>query len=483
MPLTGDRREKTIFFGALAALVAASVAIRLPLVILRVPFFDELFTLWIGRKPFGAIVEALRLDSGPPLYYFLVHALGLSGDLTAARTLSLVAGAAAVAVAFLVADALEVRIIAALFVALWPVHVYFSSEARSYALCALFVGVACVALDGWSEKGATRYLVLAAAALVLAAYSHFYGALAFPLLVAIPLIEKRKREVVHGIYATVGAAISFLPGFLLAAQQPPAAMQWLRPLAAAEAAVSVVRQLQFATPGGMMPAAPLLLQVVSMAAVLSVVIAGAIQSDRARRWLWMTLVPVAALFAATLVRRIYFPARFESILAVPFALLLATSLRSFRREWLRAAVAVVLAVVSAVMWAVASGGFAKENAGPYRGVATYVTNKVDAKQPIVVSGLSYLEVVTQADSAGARRITALPAEQALHPGWRAVVDPRTLEVEAAALARAHREVVWVGEQGSAEERALARHFDLRLRYRDFPLVVLSGSEHRMKQLQ
>lgn len=483
MPFTGYRREKNIFVGALAALVAASVAIRLPLIVLRVPFFDELFTLWIGRRPFGAIVDALRLDSGPPLYYFLVHALGLSGDLTAARALSLAAGAAAVVVAFLVSDALEVRIIAALFVALWPVHVYFSSEARSYALCALFVGVACVALDGWMEKGTARHSVVGAAALVLAAYSHFYGVLAFPLLVLIPLFEKKKREVVHGIYATLAAAALFLPGLVLAAQQPAGAMQWLQPHGVGAAAVSVVRQLQFAIPGGLMPAAPLLLQIVSIAVVLPVVIGGAIRSGRARRWLWMVVVPVAALFAVNLFRQIYFPSRFESILAVPFALLLATSLRSITREWLRAALVVVLAVVSGAMWAVASRGFAAENPGPYRDVARYVTTRMDAKQTIVVSGLAYLEIVAQAAPSAAERIVTLPAEQALHPGWRAVADAQTLDAEAAALARTHRDVVWVGEQGSAEERALARHFNLRLRYRDSPLVVLFGSENRVKQLQ
>src|SRR3954453_23992621 len=48
---------------------------RLALLFIRQPFFDELYTRWISAKPFGEIVAALHYDSGPPLYYFLVHAL------------------------------------------------------------------------------------------------------------------------------------------------------------------------------------------------------------------------------------------------------------------------------------------------------------------------------------------------------------------------------------------------------------------------
>src|SRR5437868_4489820 len=61
------------------AIVIAFVflALRIALLKAREPFFDELFTVWISGKSFAGIVNALMNDSGPPLYYFVVHALGL----------------------------------------------------------------------------------------------------------------------------------------------------------------------------------------------------------------------------------------------------------------------------------------------------------------------------------------------------------------------------------------------------------------------
>ena len=76
--------------------------LRVALLLLRQPFFDELFTTWIAAKPFAGIVHALQSDSGPPLYYFVVHALRIHNVL-GARLLSL--ACASVAFALLVSDA------------------------------------------------------------------------------------------------------------------------------------------------------------------------------------------------------------------------------------------------------------------------------------------------------------------------------------------------------------------------------------------
>src|SRR5258708_33304644 len=64
------------------------LALRVPLLVTREPFFDELFTRWIAGKSFAGILAALRLDSGPPLYYFVVHAIG-DPSIVATRVLSL----------------------------------------------------------------------------------------------------------------------------------------------------------------------------------------------------------------------------------------------------------------------------------------------------------------------------------------------------------------------------------------------------------
>ena len=77
---------------AAAGILALFFAFRIPLLIVRQLFFDELFTRWISAKSFVGIVAALRYDSGPPLYYFLVHLFGH------ARGISLLAAHAATAI-------------------------------------------------------------------------------------------------------------------------------------------------------------------------------------------------------------------------------------------------------------------------------------------------------------------------------------------------------------------------------------------------
>ena len=113
---------------AAAGILALFFAFRIPLLVVRQLFFDELFTQWISAKPFAAIVDALRFDSGPPLYYFLVHLFGH------ARGISLLASLATVVVLLV-----RREFLAATFVSVFPPSVLFAVDARAYALCAFFV--------------------------------------------------------------------------------------------------------------------------------------------------------------------------------------------------------------------------------------------------------------------------------------------------------------------------------------------------------
>src|SRR5438477_4844927 len=126
------------------AIVIAFVflALRIALLKAREPFFDELFTVWISGKSFAGIVHALMNDSGPPLYYFVVHALGLH-SVFADRVLSLVFST--VSLALLLADK---RYAAAALLAVFPPAVLFAVDARAYAMCAMFVTIGVLALNG-----------------------------------------------------------------------------------------------------------------------------------------------------------------------------------------------------------------------------------------------------------------------------------------------------------------------------------------------
>src|SRR5205807_7023391 len=118
----------------------------------------------------------------------------------------------------------------------------------------------------------------------------------------------------------------------------------------------------------------------------------------------MTLIPLALALAL----RIYFPLRFESVIAVPLVLWLA---ESARRELIPLLITVGLAIC-----AIGIIDHVRRPVDDYRDAAMHLRG---ARESVVASGYLYLEAVNVLGD----RVTAFPAEQALHPGWRAMPDP------------------------------------------------------------
>jgi hypothetical protein len=382
---------------AAAGILALFFALRLPLLHYRQPFFDELFTRWISAKSFGGIVSALRYDSGPPLYYFLVHLFG------AGRLISLVAS--------LIAIILLLRkkhFFAAAFVAVFPPSVLFAIDARAYALCALFVTIAMTIPSpsgrGWREApGEGRASYAQAIAFVLAAYSHFYGVLFFPLLV-------RKPK------SLALAVVLFAPDFYLASQQPAGARQWMT----------------FAWPDALFVPPPIALAILGGLALLA--------SLKLNKYLALVLVPLVL----AIVLRVYVPLRFESVIATPLALCIAEGLKA-RKGILQEALASIL-LGAAAIWSVI-GIVDHANRGPddYRRAASWLAHNVSHQERVVASGYLYLETIAN----GRADAFAFPVEQAIHPGWRAFATSKD--------AVPQPPFIWIGERGSRELGLIAGH--------------------------
>jgi len=397
---------------------------RIALLFAREPFFDELYTRWISRRSFAGILEALRHDSGPPLYYFVVHFLPAS--VRAMRVVSLVCATVSL-VAILSARSLGVtRFLAATMLAVFPPAVLFAVDARAYAMCAMFVTLGVIALH--SERR-----LFAAVSLVAAAYCHYYGALFIPLL-----LLRRDRK---SIFAFVAASVAFLPGVALALQQPVEATGWVR------AQLSVLTfeplsNLSFAAlyPDSLFRPAPVLL--VAIALVLFVI---AIVREW-NRFALMTLVPLALVILIGLLgRSAYVPMRFESVIATPLMLWIATSLHAWKRP-VRLVVALALIAIGLLVVQAGIVDHFRRRVEPYRYGASVAVATAE-KGPVVASGYLYLETITLLPST-----IAFPAEQALHPGWRRV--PSVAEARAAESRLPAGIFVWVGERRAPELAAL-----------------------------
>lgn len=221
-----------------AALVALAIATgalaRLYLVVKKPLWADEIFTLTLARTSFGAIVDALRVDSGPPLHYFLSHLAllpfgpepGPSDALV--RVLSLVASLLHLPLFFLVAKRLgkpELGAPAAALFSLFPLAADYAAEGRAYAVASLLVLFAferALVLREEPRVATGVTLALVSGAAVLTHYLAVFAVAGLAWLAVDAGRRARRALVASGLGAVVLAG-GWLP---VVAGQPRAAMAW-----------------------------------------------------------------------------------------------------------------------------------------------------------------------------------------------------------------------------------------------------------------
>lgn len=485
--MDASRYGRLVTITGVAAIAIVFVGLRVALILVREPFFDELFTAWISQKSWSGILEVLRADSGPPLYYFAASAIVTDAAAIAQvfpiRYLSLLFGAATLASVLGWKTLGPPRFVAGVLLAMLPANLYFSTEARPYALCALMLGLATLLLD----SPVPRRLWSASALVVLAAYTHYYAVLFFPVPLLAALVLRDRRQIRVAAFATGAMAVAFVPGFLLAAAQPAAAIEWMRRRGPAEIALSAVQHFGFAAPfpSRFLASPPLSLRWISALLVLVVLGWGLRKSPRARVFTVAAVVPVVGAMAfAVLGRPVYFPMRFESVLAVPIVLAIAFSMGELPPR--------VRSVVLAVF--VAAGGFvcyrsvtdrALWRPDSYRETAEFARAEIGARDAILVaSGPQYLELTAQRDARWPADIRPYPSSQGLHPGWRSVEGEKVLALDRDRLiAATGGSFVWAGDYGSPEMITLTRMLGSTVLLRREHVIVLQMSSDGMQNQQ
>lgn len=170
---------------------------------------------WVfSRHPAWELL-ARNVDHGnPPGYYLLLAGwVRLFGDSEAAvRGLSAVLGTLSVLLIFLLGRELMGRRVgqtAALLLALSPLHVYYSRNARPYALVMLLGLLSAWLLVRALRSGSRGCWAGAAAAAALAFYAHFSGALVPAFEGTYLLLTRRRRQ---GLALAGAAGLLCLPG-------------------------------------------------------------------------------------------------------------------------------------------------------------------------------------------------------------------------------------------------------------------------------
>jgi 4-amino-4-deoxy-L-arabinose transferase-like glycosyltransferase len=181
-------------------------------------WLDEGLTIHFTRLPWQVVVglEGVYVEN-PPLYYALTKlASEAMGELFAGRLLSVLAGTATVGVVYVLGSRLldwRAGLAAAAILAISPLHIWYSQEARQYATAGFGVAVAYLALVAGSQTGRTAWAVAYGVALWIAMftdYSALYALAVHPLLLLIVAVRSLRRAIPL-VVAAVVAAGAYVP--------------------------------------------------------------------------------------------------------------------------------------------------------------------------------------------------------------------------------------------------------------------------------
>jgi mannosyltransferase len=203
-------------FWALTGLTALAAALRFSTLGLQSYHHDEIVTASriLGGGFWHAMSAVGASESAPPLYYTLAWLwtqLTGTGEV-GLRSISALAGVATVPVAYLIGASLRDRragIAAAALLAVNPMMLWYSQEARAYALFALLTAVSLLYFLRALNGGHRRDLLAWGAFSALALATHYFAV--FPVAAeAAWLARRRGRACLRGLWIIV------LTGLLLA---------------------------------------------------------------------------------------------------------------------------------------------------------------------------------------------------------------------------------------------------------------------------
>jgi mannosyltransferase len=166
---------------ALVALTAGAALLRFPTLETQSYWYDEAITVELVRQPFRAMVDAVpHSESTPPLYYVVAWFWSriFGTDEAGLRSLSALIGTATVPATYAAARQFisqRSAFVAAALVAVSPFLVWYSQEARAYALLVLLGALSLVPLRRAVGRRPTGPLAAWALAASLALATHYFA--------------------------------------------------------------------------------------------------------------------------------------------------------------------------------------------------------------------------------------------------------------------------------------------------------------------
>ncbi len=208
----------------LGALVLAAAALRLSTLGLQSFWYDEAFTPVHVLHPslWATLRSVVHTENTPPLWYVLAWADSrvLGAGALALRLPSALAGIATVAVAWAIGRELAGRraaILCAAFVAVNPLFIWYSQEARAYGLFVLSAAVAMLCFLRARDEPTPQRMAAFALSGAVALLTHYFAVfLLIPMVLLLARDRSHRRAALPAIAALVIVGLSLLP--LISAQ-------------------------------------------------------------------------------------------------------------------------------------------------------------------------------------------------------------------------------------------------------------------------
>jgi mannosyltransferase len=200
-------------------------------------WFDEAMSASWAPLPPRELLQEIAKDVHPPLYYLLVHAVvGLGESETVLRAPSALFGTLSIPLLYVVGRAWFsglVGLLAAFLLAISPVHLWHSQDARMYTLLTLEGLLSWYLLSQLLESQRRwrwiGYVLISEAIL----YTHYYGALLILPQTGLVALLRRRGEVERSFWSQwlavqAGLVILFLPWVVFAgASIQPGKLRWI----------------------------------------------------------------------------------------------------------------------------------------------------------------------------------------------------------------------------------------------------------------
>jgi len=188
-PMSATRRRKMLHGAALGGLLLLALGLRLHRLGRLSLWTDEGHAVWYAAQPLEEYPRLAVSDTCLPLHYLLTRPFVLASRSDAVVRLPAVFfGVASIAVVWALGRQLGgswLGLLAGLLVAVNPLHLRYSQEARMYTMYVFFLGLAALLLLRFMSRPGWRVGALLAGAVIGAAYSHDVSVLWVATMVAV----------------------------------------------------------------------------------------------------------------------------------------------------------------------------------------------------------------------------------------------------------------------------------------------------------